>query len=84
MLEASGGGIGVKDEMELADRALHLLKHPAKARRLGRLAKKALLSHQGAARRHARVVSDVLLNRTATGQTARVQHKDEQINYNIL
>jgi 3-deoxy-D-manno-octulosonic-acid transferase len=62
LLEAYGGGIGVKDEMELADRALYLLKHPAKARRLGRLAKRAVLSHRGAARRHARVVTALLPN----------------------
>ena len=60
LLETFGGGIGVRDEMELADRALYLLKHPAEARRLGRLAKRAVLSNRGAALRHARVVAELL------------------------
>ena len=60
LLETSGGGICVKDGTELADRAVHLLMHPDEARRLGRLAKKAVLSNQGAARRHARVVAGLM------------------------
>ena len=60
LLETSGGGFCVKDGMELADRVADLLEHPDEARRLGRLAKKAVLSNQGAARRHARVVAEVL------------------------
>ena len=60
VLETAGGGVCVKDGMELADRAAHLLMHPDEARRLGRLAKKAVLSNQGAARRHARVVAELL------------------------
>lgn len=60
LLETFGGGMGVKDGWELADRAIHLLTHPGQARRLGRSAKRAVLANQGAARRHARVVMDVL------------------------
>lgn len=60
LLETAGGGICVQDGMALADRAVHLLKHPDEARRLGRLAKQAVLSNQGAARRHARVVAELL------------------------
>ncbi len=60
LLETFGGGICVKDGMELTDRAIHLLKHADEARRLGRLAKQAVLSNQGAARRHARVITDLL------------------------
>ncbi|WP_372683160.1 3-deoxy-D-manno-octulosonic acid transferase [Desulfosarcina sp.] len=60
LLETAGGGICVKDEMELADRVVDLLEHPDEARRLGRLAKKAVLSNQGAARRHARVIAELL------------------------
>ena len=60
LLETAGGGICVKDEMELADRAVHLLMHPNEARRMGRLAKRAVLTNQGAARRHARVVAELL------------------------
>jgi 3-deoxy-D-manno-octulosonic-acid transferase len=60
LLEASGGGICVKDGMALADRALYLLTHVDEARGLGRLAKRAVLSNQGAALRHARVLTDLL------------------------
>ena len=60
LLEASGGGICVKDGTALADRALYLLAHVDEARRLGRLAKQAVLSNQGAALRHARVLAGLL------------------------
>lgn len=60
LLETTGGGMCVQDGMELADRAIHLLTHPGEARRLGRSAKRAVLSNQGAARRHARVIADLL------------------------
>ncbi len=60
LLETLGGGICVKDGTELVDRAVHLLLHPDEARRLGRLAKRAVLSNQGAARRHARVVAGLM------------------------
>jgi 3-deoxy-D-manno-octulosonic-acid transferase len=62
LLDTSGGGIGVENETELAERALYLLKHPAEAHRLGRLARRAVLSHRGAAYRHAQVVGDLLRN----------------------
>ena len=62
LLETAGGGMCVKDEMDLADRAVHLLMHPNEARRMGRLAKRAVLTNQGAARRHARVVAELLTN----------------------
>ncbi len=60
LLETFGGGMGVKDGRELADRAIHLLTHPDEARRLGRLAKSAVLANQGAAHRHARVINNLL------------------------
>ncbi|MBC2711044.1 MAG: 3-deoxy-D-manno-octulosonic acid transferase [Desulfosarcina sp.] len=62
LLETFCGGMCVKDGMELADRAIQLLAHPSEARRLGRLAKRAVLSNQGAARRHARVITELLPN----------------------
>ena len=68
LLEAFGGGICVKDGRDLADRAIHLLTHPDEARRLGRLAKRAVLSNQGAARRHAQVVRELLPIPPASGQ----------------
>ena len=60
LLEKFGGGVCVKDETELGDRAMDLLTHPGKARRMGILAKQAAHSHRGAARRHARVIRDLL------------------------
>ncbi|MCB2145779.1 MAG: hypothetical protein KQI81_04840 [Deltaproteobacteria bacterium] len=60
LLETFGGGICVRDAGELADRAIHLLTHPEEARRMGRLAKRAVLSNQGSARRHAQVVRELL------------------------
>jgi hypothetical protein len=44
----------------LVAQAGRLLKHPEAARRMGRLAKEAVVANQGAARRHARVVSRML------------------------
>jgi 3-deoxy-D-manno-octulosonic-acid transferase len=60
LLEAFGGGICVKDPMDLVDRALYLLTHFNEARRLGRLAQRAVFSNRGAARRHARVLNGLL------------------------
>ena len=60
LLETCGGGICVKDAAELTARTAHLLAHPDEARRLGNLAKSAVLTNQGAAMRHARVVSRLL------------------------
>lgn len=60
LLERCGGGEGIKDEMELAERALHLLTHPDTARQMGCLARQAVLANQGAALRHARVISRLL------------------------
>jgi 3-deoxy-D-manno-octulosonic-acid transferase len=68
LLETFGGGMCVKDGRELADRAIHLLTHPDEARRMGRLAKRAVLSNQGAARRHAQVVRELLPMPSARGQ----------------
>ncbi len=71
LLETAGGGICVKDGMELADRAVHLLMHPDEARRLGRLAKRAVLSNQGAARRHAQVVAELLTDIESRSEVKR-------------
>jgi 3-deoxy-D-manno-octulosonic-acid transferase len=60
LLETCGGGICVKDAAELTARTAHLLANPDEARRLGNLAKSAVLTNQGAAMRHARVVSRLL------------------------
>jgi 3-deoxy-D-manno-octulosonic-acid transferase len=60
LLEACGAGICVKNAEELAEQAARLLCHPSEARRLGNLAKEAVLSNQGAAVRHAQVVSRLL------------------------
>lgn len=63
LLERVGGGICVKDPAALVDCALDLLTDPAKARRLGALAKKAVIVNQGAARRHAGVITRLWLMR---------------------
>ena len=60
LLETCGGGICIKDAGALTERAAYLLSHPSEARRLGNLAKGAVLTNQGAAMRHARVVSRLL------------------------
>jgi 3-deoxy-D-manno-octulosonic-acid transferase len=60
LLETTGGGMCVKDGTELAGRVIHLLAHPGEAHRLGRLAKRAVLSSQGAAQRHARLIAELL------------------------
>jgi 3-deoxy-D-manno-octulosonic-acid transferase len=60
LLEASGGGCCVENADVLVAQAGRLLKHPEAARRMGRLAKEAVVANQGAARRHARVVSRML------------------------
>jgi 3-deoxy-D-manno-octulosonic-acid transferase len=60
LLETIGGGISVKDASELTERAAYLLTHPGSARRLGRLAQKAVLSNRGAAGHHTRVITDLL------------------------
>lgn len=60
LLEASGGGICVKDAEELTELAGHLLTHPQKAQKLGRQARRAVHANLGAAERHARLVADLL------------------------
>jgi 3-deoxy-D-manno-octulosonic-acid transferase len=60
LVESWGGGICVSDNEELAHWALHLLLHPEKARRIGNLAKQAILCNQGAAMRHAKVIERLL------------------------
>ena len=60
LLEAYGGGLCVNNANELTEQAAHLLSQPAEARRLGRLAKEAVLSNQGAVARHAQVVLRLL------------------------
>jgi 3-deoxy-D-manno-octulosonic-acid transferase len=65
LLESIGGGIRVKDAAELTERAAYLLTHPDSARRLGRLAQKAVLSNRGAACHHTRVITDLLFSRAA-------------------
>ena len=60
LLEACGGGRCVNNANELTEQAAHLLSQPDEARRLGKLAKDAVLSNQGAVARHAQVVLRLL------------------------
>ncbi len=67
LLEGCGGGICVPDAAALADRAAHLLANGDQARRLGRLARRAVMANQGAARRHAGVIADLLKQKANAG-----------------
>ena len=67
LLETFGGGMCVQDGTELAERAVHLLTHPDEACRMGRWAKRAVLSNQGAAYRHAKVITELLPMPAAAG-----------------
>ncbi len=60
LLETCGGGRCVEDRDALVANASTLLMDPAKARKMGRAARQAVLARQGAARRHARVIVDLL------------------------
>ena len=60
LLENCGGGICVKDAHDLGEQAYLLLMQADRARRMGRLAKEAVLASQGAADRHARVALRLL------------------------
>lgn len=60
LLDKTGGGIQVADGPELAEKILYLLEHPEEAHRIGRLAHKAILSHQGAARKHVETILKLL------------------------
>jgi 3-deoxy-D-manno-octulosonic-acid transferase len=60
LLEQTGGGVCVRDADDLTHRVIDLLMHPHEARRLGVLARRAILANQGAAHRHAQVILDLL------------------------
>ncbi len=60
LLETFGGGMCVKDGMELSERVIHLLTHSGEARRLGQLARRAVLANRGSARRHVSVITKLL------------------------
>ena len=60
LLEASGGGLCVADGDSLVEQACKLLMEPARACRMGRRARQAVLANQGAARRHVQVITDLL------------------------
>ena len=65
LLEKSGGGVQVKDGLELAERAIYYLTHPDQAEIMGKSAKKAVMSNKGAAGKHAAVI-DRLVNSQGT------------------
>ncbi|MEE8399535.1 MAG: glycosyltransferase N-terminal domain-containing protein, partial [Desulfobacterales bacterium] len=60
LLEKTGGGIQIKDGADLAEKAIYYLSNPPEAERVGRLAKKAVLSNTGAADKHAAVIWELL------------------------
>jgi len=60
LLEASGGGLQVRDGGELYEKAVYYLSHPSAARRMGDMARKAVVSKRGAAEKHAAVILELL------------------------
>lgn len=63
LLDKTGGGIQVADGPELAEKVDYLFRHPEETRRIGRLARQAVLFHQGAARKHADAILSLLSRR---------------------
>jgi 3-deoxy-D-manno-octulosonic-acid transferase len=63
LLDKTGGGIQVADGPDLAEKIDYLFSHPEEARRVGELARQAVLFHKGAARKHADAVCGLLAGR---------------------
>jgi len=61
LLDKTGGGIQVADGPDLAEKIDYFFRHPQEARRVGRLARQAVLFHQGAARKHADAICSLLV-----------------------
>jgi 3-deoxy-D-manno-octulosonic-acid transferase len=62
LLSGAGAGIMVRNEEELAERCLHLLRHPRERAERGEAGREALLAQRGAAQRNLELVRK-LLNR---------------------
>lgn len=60
LLDKTGGGIQVADGPDLAEKISYFFRYPEEARRVGRLARQAVLYHQGAARKHADAICGLL------------------------
>jgi 3-deoxy-D-manno-octulosonic-acid transferase len=60
LLDKTGGGIQVADGPDLAEKIDYFFRHPEEARRVGRLARQAVLFHKGAARKHADSICGLL------------------------
>ena len=63
LLDKTGGGIQVADGPDLAEKIDYFFRHPDEARRVGRLARQAVLFHKGAARKHADAICSLLARR---------------------
>lgn len=63
LLDKTGGGIRVADGPDLAEKIDYFFRHPEEARRVGRLARQAVLFHKGAARKHADAICSLLAQR---------------------
>ncbi|MEW6674263.1 MAG: 3-deoxy-D-manno-octulosonic acid transferase [Thermodesulfobacteriota bacterium] len=63
LLDKTGGGIQVADGSELAGKVDYFFRSPEEARRIGGLARQAVLFHRGAARKHAEAVCGLLARR---------------------
>jgi 3-deoxy-D-manno-octulosonic-acid transferase len=62
VIEASGGGVTVRNAEEMASTAIQWLKDPEKAAAAGRAARQAILPHRGAAEKHADTIARLLRN----------------------
>ena len=62
LLEASGGGIQIRDSHDLAEKVVFFLKHPAAAAATGDRARWAIECQSGAARKHADVICRLLVS----------------------
>lgn len=60
LLEKTGGGIQIKNGQDLAEKAIYYLNHQEEALRVGKLAKKAVISNKGAAGKHALAIERLL------------------------
>jgi len=60
LLEKAGGGMQIKNGQDLAEKAIYYLNHREEAQRMGKLAKKAVISNKGAAGKHALAIERLL------------------------
>lgn len=62
MIEASGGGVTIRNAEEMAATVVQWLQNPEMAAEAGRAARQAVLAHRGAADKHADVIAHLIHN----------------------